>query len=490
MQSRSAMPVPRDLKTGSSWLPARRESNSPESSLRYYTLITWMDHMVRTDFSLAERMTFFHHTHFTTMQSRANYGSAVYYQIELFRHYALGNFRELATKICYDQAMLMHLDGRYNKKTNPNENFAREFLELYSIGKGGGGGHYTEGDIKQATRIFSGFYIDETFAQNIDPDTQLPIARMLQKDNGEPTLHDFEPKTFSEKFDNTTITPEGKTVPAVYREIEEFVDMVFAQPETARHICRKLYRFFVYHEITDQVERNFIQPLAKLFQEEDYELRPVLEAMFTSQHFYDIDLSDKQRQIRGAQIKSPLELVVGTLRYFRIKLPNASSLDTYYALYNELMWTCEQQGMKLYQPAEVAGYTAYHQAPAYDQTWISANTMGHRHKFIDRLLRGKLETRDLEHTVQFKVMDYVNRYVSDPGDAERTVRELLEDVIPQPVGEERFAYFLNEVLLDSLEPEAWRTEWQEYRSGKSTSITQQFEKLFSFVLNSPEYQLN
>jgi uncharacterized protein (DUF1800 family) len=88
-------------------------------------------------------MVYFLHTHFTTMESRANYGSAIYYQLALFRHYALGNFKELAIRICSDQAMLMHLDGRYNRRESPNENFAREFLELYSMAKGRNRGRAT-----------------------------------------------------------------------------------------------------------------------------------------------------------------------------------------------------------------------------------------------------------------------------------------------------------------------------------------------------------
>ena len=98
--------------------------------------------------------------------------------------------------------------------------------------------------------------------------------RMPQRSNGEPTLHDFGSKTFSEKFGGTTITPKGRTVKAVYQEIEDFVDMVFAQPETARHLCRKLYRFFVYHQITEEVEREVILPLAETFQRKNYESNP------------------------------------------------------------------------------------------------------------------------------------------------------------------------------------------------------------------------
>ena len=494
MDNQSALPEPIDPKTKKTWLPARRDHNSKEGMLRSYLVTTWLDHMSRTGGNLSERMVFFYHSHFTTMQSRANYGAALYYQNKLFRLHALGNIKKLATKLCFDTAMQRFLDGHLNKNRSPNENFAREFLELYTIGKGPAGTsgdytHYTEHDVKQATRVLSGFYIDETFSKNVDPETGLPIMRMPQKSNGEPTLHDFGPKTFSEKFGNATITPTGRTQAAVRQEIEDFVAMVFDQPETARHLCRQLYRFFVYHQITDTIEREVIQPLAKILRENNYEMKPVLRVLLSSQHFYDVHLPDKNRKVSGALIKSPLEFVLGTLRYFDVKLPGKTQLEVFYELYGRLRWTMEKQGLRLYEPVEVAGYPAYHQAPGYDQNWITASTLGYRRRFIKELLYG-LHTKDKRHAIKLDVMGYVNQHVADPGDPERTVRELLEGAFPQPVSEDRFNYFLNEVLLDNLSPESWLMEWNDYRQGKNSSIQQQFEKLFSTVLYAPEYQLN
>lgn len=492
MNNQSALPEPIDLKTKKTWLPARQGHNSQEGILRSYLVTTWLDHLSRASGSLAERMVFFYHTHFTTMQSRANYGSALYYQNKLFRHYALGNVKKLATKLCFDTAMQRFLDGHLNKNRSPNENFAREFLELYTIGKGPAGAsgtHYTEHDVKQATRVFSGFYVDETFSENTDSETGLPTMRMPQKSNGEPTLHDFGPKTFSENFGGTTIMPQGRTQAAVHQEIEDFVEMVFAQPETARHLCRKLYRFFVYHRITDTIEQEVIQPLAKTLQQNNYEVKPVLQALLSSQHFYDVHLPDEKHRVSGALIKSPLEFVLGTLRYFDVKLPGSSQHEVHYELYGRLQWTMEKQGLSLYEPVEVAGYPAYHQGPDYDQNWVTASTLAYRRRFIKELLYG-LHTKDKRHAIKLDVMGYVNKHVADPGDPERTVRELLEGVFPQPVSEERFDYFLHEVLLDNLTPESWRMEWNDHRQGKSSSIDQQFEKLFSAVLYAPEYQLN
>lgn len=451
--------------------------------------------MCRANLSLSERMVYFYHTHFTTIQSRANYGSALYYQNQLFRHYALGNVKTLATKLCYDSAMLMHLDGRYNRVGKPNENFAREFLELFSIGKGARQGardytHYTEYDVQQAARVFSGFQIDETFSKNIDPTTGLPMGQLVTNHRQEPSLHDFGSKVFSERFGGRTIRPTGTDAPAVMGEIENFVEMVFERPETARHICRKLYRFFVYHRISDTVEEQVIVPLARQLQAGDYEIQPVLETLLSSQHFYD-RASGSDRQIRGALVKSPLELVLGMLRYFEVALPDRQNLDEFYTLYGTLFYRLEQQNMRVYEPPEVAGYPAYHQAPNYNRAWITSSTLAHRYQFAYNLIDG-IRRRGYSTELNVDLFRYFTQGpMADPGNAETLVRALTGDLLALPATDERLEYFTDEVLLDKLSMDNWKTEWQAYRQtgGQAPGARAQLQKLLVAVMQTPEYQL-
>jgi uncharacterized protein (DUF1800 family) len=495
-RNRPHMPVPLDPKTGKSWLPARRGHNSPESVLRRCVIQTWLQHACDTSLSLSERMVFFYHTHFTTMQSRVNYASAVYYQLKLFRHFALGNFKELAKRMCYEQAMLMHLDGRYNRKENPNENFAREFLELYTIGKGeqrdtGDYTTYTEHDIRQATRIFSGFQIDESFRAERDPLTAIPMGIMPTYPDGTPTLHDFGTKTFSEKFGRRTISPKGRNRQAVLDEIDEFVEMVFAQEATARHICRKLYRFFVFYRITPEVERKVIAPLARSFRQHNYEILPVVRELLCSRHFYDADGSAERYRIEGAMIKSPLELLSQSVRYFDAWLPDRHDTDTFYDIGNKFFWRMQNQGMELYQPAEVAGYSAYHQGPDYQRNWISSSSLVYRQKMMRDLVYG-IFTNDKGKNVCLDVMKYVNNpaNVANPSDARQIVSSLCEDLLCRPVRQKVYDQLLHEVLLDTLSLENWRMEWKHYRqSGKDYNVRGQLEKLLISILQMPEYQL-
>ncbi|MFP4092250.1 MAG: DUF1800 family protein [Cyclobacteriaceae bacterium] len=496
MRMQPDMPPPLDLKTSRPWLPARSSQNSPESRLRFHMIQSWLHHMCSSPLCLSERMVYFYHTHFTTMHSRVNYGSGVYYQNVLFRHYALGNFKELAYKICYDQAMLMNLDGRYNRRENPNENFAREFLELYSIGKGdqkGPGDYttYTEDDIKQATRILSGFQIDESFSAEKDRETGIPMGVMPAYPNGEPTLHDFGSKTFSEKFGRRTITPEGRTRQAVLDEIREFVNMVFDQEATARHICRKLYRFFVFYRITPEVERNVIEPLARTFIKNNYEVRPVLKELLCSKHFYDAEGKADKLRVQGAIIKSPLEMLTQAVRYFDAWLPEPGDVENFYFIYSLLFSRMQQQGMELYEPPEVAGYPAYHQAPYFQRNWISSSTLMYRQQIMANLVEG-IFTSNKQQSVCLDVLKYVERSgkVADPGDARLIVERLTEDLLARPVRQNVFDYLLHEVLMDNLSFENWRMEWKLYQqSGKDYAVRKQLEKLLISIVQLPEYQL-
>lgn len=500
---------PLDTKTGEQWVsPAPRERNdgrihSLENTLIPYTRFWWMGTICTEDTGVTEKMVFFFHSHFTTIQSRIRYSLSLYHQLSLFRHHALGNVKELARKMCLDNAMLIHLDGNDNEKDSPNENFAREFLELYSIGKGKqvsatDYSNYTEQDIKEASRILSGFKTEHSFSEDIDPDTGVPLCRVLTDPKNLAIRHDPGTKHFSHRFGNRSIKPSETvqlpyypgplaTKQAALDEVKELVEMIFEQKETARHLCRKLYRFFVSYNITSEIERDIIGPLADTLYKNDYEMLPVLRQLFSSQHFFGKDNSLQQDDIRGSLIKSPLDIVSGSLRYFQVKLPNRTDLGPFYALYEEVLKLMELQGMGLYEPFEVAGYAAYHQAPDYNRNWISSNTLAYRYEFADQLLNGIMNDG---HTIKLDLMDYVRNNISNPADARALVSELVEDLLPEAISEERFSYFLNNILLDNLSTKNWEMEWKKYsEGGSSAAIKMQLDKLVRAILQSPEYQL-
>ncbi|WP_020527316.1 DUF1800 domain-containing protein [Flexithrix dorotheae] len=483
------------------------DTGEEDSNATNYFLSWWMAQMFKSGTTLHEKMTFFMHAHFTTMKSKINESTALYYQNAFFRYYALGNFKTLCHKICFDNAMLRFLDGIQNVKGSPQENFGRELLELYSIGKGpqiddGDYTTYTEEDVKAATRVLSGWDEDTTF-QTLDVDTGYAIGKLKTNDDINTSRHDSEEKTFSAKFNNQVIAPltqqGGNTsIENAQEELSNMIDMIFdpvlTNKAAAKFICTRLYRYFVYYKVTPEVETGIIDALADTFIANDYELKPVLAQLFKSKHFYDLDTTDNSSDNNiGAIIKSPLELVMGTLRFFQVTMPDpeleAASLE---AIYEQVLKSMEDQGMELYEPFEVAGYPAYHQGPIYTRNWISASWLGYRYLFSDILVAGEL---DKENGVfgKLDIIEFVENpdNVTDPRNATQMVTELVEDLLPEEISEERFNYFLDAVLLDDLSAVNWEFEWDTYKSsGDDTAVRGQLEKLIKAILQSPEYQLS
>ena len=417
-----------------------------------------------------------------------------FFHLSLLRFYTLGNFKTLAKKIALDNLMLIYLDNRYNLKDSANENFAREFLELFTIGKGeqiavGNYTNYTEYDIQQAAKVLTGFRISPYPDANaiIDADTG------LLKGKNTFSQHDLSDKTFSAAFQNTTITA-ATDADDMDREWSDFVEMVFAQAETAKAFVRKLYRFFVSRHIDAEIETDIVEPLSDVFRNNDYEIIPVLRQLLESQHFYDEDDAENTDEIIGGMIKSPLEMVLGTMSWFDIQPPDlVSNAQTHYltfyngAVINTMM---ALTNLNLFDPPDVAGYPAYYQAPDYHRTWFNTTSIIGRYKMPEMFLTGQriLVSGNLGG-VQLDIMPWIVANISAPADATVLVTEMLENLISEISLAERFNYFLN-ILLDDLSPINWQFEWQNFENtNDDTAVRISLENLFRAIAVSPEYQL-
>ncbi len=490
---------PIDPLTGKTWVHSKREeNNSGNEELHIYFKGWWLDQMRKGGTSCTEKMTYFLHTHFTTIQSVVENSNYLYFQNALFRRYALGNFKLLSKKICLDNAMLVFLDSRLNESGRPNENYAREFLELYSIGKGlqRGPDDYTnfkEQDVQEASRILSG-YKNDLDLKTFDPETGLASGFLKVNSEKLAERHDSGAKKFSAAFNFKEIIPEEvvnglATEAAALKELDDFLDMIYEQEETAKHICRKIYRFFVYYNITEQIEQDIIVPLASIFRAENYELAPVLKALFRSQHFYDFDNNIAEDDNHGAIIKSPVELMIGTLRFFKITLPEQGSAQFNDMTAPALLKYLEEQGLDLYEPYEVAGYDAYHQEPHFNRSWISSNFLARRYEFANHIISNN--SMGLQG-FYLDILEYIKdpECISDPSDAIVLVQELIDYLLPEEISEERFNYFLKDLLLDNLSTINWKKEWENYlQTGDGTAVRIQLESLILALLQSPEYQL-
>jgi len=285
----------------------------------------WMGEMVATPSPLTERMTLFWHNHFVSSQQKVKLAELMYRQNVTLRANALGHFDVLLHAMARDPAMVIYLDSVQNRKGSPNENFAREVMELFTMGEG----HYTEQDIKEAARAFTGWSLDRASGQFVF----------------RPFIHDYGIKTVL-----------GRTA---LLDGDDILDILLAQPQTAEFITRKLWREFVSPQPDDAEVRR----IAKAFRESNYDIKVALHALLVSDTFYAADN-------RATLVKSPVELVVGTLRQFDIKpgqtLPFAVA--------------AAGMGQNLFSPPNVKGW------PGQD-TWINSSTLLARKQFLDRLFR-------------------------------------------------------------------------------------------------------
>jgi uncharacterized protein (DUF1800 family) len=439
--------------------------------------------------SLKQKMTFFLHTSFTV--SKFNAGSSVHFydHMRLLEHYAFGNLKTMSKKITYDNSMLDYLDNTKNNANNPNENYAREFLELFTILKAeqvGNGDYtnYTELDVQQAAKVFSGIktQYDRT---NIDSDTNLPMGRI------DAFRHDKDDKTFSYAFDDTVITGSD-TEEGIAQELDNFVEMVFSKEATAISFVRKLYRYFVKSEWEDEVEENVIKPLAQQLQTDNYEILPVLKTLLTSKHFYDLDDADNSDEIIGSIIKSPLQICNELISFFKIDIPDpVTESEDFFRFFDFLYrFYLSAAGMTLWAPDSVAGYPAHYQSPDFDRHWFSSNTVLARYKLIESLLTGRNKIRyNNRINVELNIVEFVQNNINEPSYATDLITELADLLYPEPISDERKAYFAQN-LLEGFPDYYWTNAWLGYTgSGDDTVVKSRLNALIIQMINAAEFQI-
>ena len=476
------------------WLIPTGQTNPDQEFQLQRRVIGWWLNEALKDEGIGHKMTFFFHQYFATAINTYNHATFFDY-LTLLRWGALGNFKKLATKIVSDNTMLIYLNGHQNSKTSPNENFAREFFELFTIGKGpqialDDYTNYTEDDIVQAARVFTGWRLQQN-RTTFDPETNIPRGTAIL------SRHDTGSKTFSSHFQNTVIQG-GTTAAAMYTELDTFVNMVFAQPETAKNFVRRIYRYFVHTNITQEIEEDVIVPLAEILRNNNYEILPVLQKLLESQHFYDLDDSVNADEIIGGLIRSPLDLALQSISFFDISIPNPYTENnkhyfTFFgsAVYERMLLLAN---MNLFFPPDVAGYSAYHQAPDYTRHWFNSTSIIARYKLPQMLLSGKRTIGSSPNSnigIKLDIVPWVKNsgITPEPSDPYLLVKDLLDYLLPAEIDADRFTYFYEQIFLDGLPAADWSYEWEAYlNTNNQTEVKIQLERLINYIMFSPEYQ--
>ena len=451
------------------------------------TVLAWFYYNAVQDTTVNSKLTMFLHNQFTCSIAGQRADRAYDY-IQLLQYYATSgeSLRDMALKMTFDNLMLLYLDNTRNFNFNPNENFAREFFELFTIGKGeqvGPGDYttYTEEDVVQAARVFTGVvYKDDGL--EIDSDTGIRTGYL------EPLVHDTDDKTFSARFGNQTITGRSDEA-GMLQELTELIDMIYDQNATATFLATRLYRYFVSDNITTEIENDIIAPLSSTLVSSNYDLSAAAKQLLKSEHFYDADDSDNTDNIIGGIIKSPLQLSTEIITQFDIDLgdPDVDPAEVYgnkiiNTLAGLLFYTTDIPFM----PESVAGYPAYYQAPAYQNNWFNSNTVITRYRFLEYMAQPNRSFMPI-YTDMLWFLENSGVF-SDHTNPTLIVEELTDYVFPEGACQERKDYLKNDILLQGYPESAWLTQWTTHLGGDSTVVQYLLEELLKKTLTCPEYQ--
>jgi uncharacterized protein (DUF1800 family) len=399
--------------------------------------------------------------------------------MKLLRTSCLGNFKTLIKSISKTPAMLVYLSNQYSTASAPNENFARELLELFTMGKVPTQ-NYTEPDIIAASKVFSGWRVPSFIA---------PYASFGSAFNA--SRHNQTNKVFSSLLvgpTNTTIV--NQTGAAGANEFDIFFDMLFTQQATtiSKYICRRLYRYFVYYDIDANVEANVIVPLAALLVSNNWEMAPVVKALFKSEHFYDV-------ANKGVMIKSPIDYIVGLIRTFNLNTTTALGVDKQYFIWRYFHdYSDTSLGQDFGGPPNVAGWKAYYQEPTYYQNWINSETIQKRASMLTTFMNGFTPSSS-STLIKLDFIAFIQQFPSATiNDPNLLIDEVTKYLFSVDLPAAYKTQLKQQDLLTGQSSDIyWTQAWVNYLSNPTTAntniVVNKLKAFFTSLLQLAEYQL-
>lgn len=445
---------------------------------REYSLRNWQFGLLIKADTIREKMTLFWHNHFVAEERFDNRFN--YQYISLLRSNALGNFKDLVKKITIDPCMLRYLNGNANTTFSPNENYARELLELFTIGRGPLVGpsdysNYTEQDVREIAKVLTG-WVDIGFKDKLDTEV---CAHFY------PFNHNTEDKQLSHRFGNAIIKTKGGDEET--RGMDEYLDLIeviFKQAEVARFIIRKLYKWFVHPTINAETEASIIEPLAKYFRENNYEIEPVLKKLLESEHFYE-------ERFIGSMVKSPLDFLAGFYKQFEVESTNNKETELErYNLRDKLDRLILEMQMVYFRPPDVAGWKAYYSEPMLDKIWASAKSLQLRKVFTERM--ASQNQGRYFYQARIPVFSIIAKF-EQPDKAAAVIEEFSKLIFPRPLTTAQKSY-LEDILLAGSPAYEWTKNYNGYKEdSESVKLKYLIEKriysLLRAMLVMPEFHL-
>lgn len=408
----------------------------------------WAGLILNQNRSIQEKMVLFWHHHFSIQESEVGDVRYLWRHHDLLRTNALGSFKTLVREVTIDPAMLIHLNGYLNSRQAPDENYARELQELFTVGKGNDS-LYTEDDVIAAARVLTGWRINDD-----------PLGSYLSA-----SAHDMGSKNFSSFYNNTTISGSSDE----FQELDALVDMIFNTTEAARFICRKLYKWFVYYEIDEATEAEVIIPMADMLIANNYMIKPALEVLFKSEHFFDAIN-------QACYIKNPFDIIAGTLREFDVSFPPYTDYTNGYPLFFSIYNEAAQMQQDLLQPPDVSGWPSYYQEPMHYELWVNSNSLPKRADYTDALVNDSV----------IDVRAFAN-YSSNPADPNQLIDDVTALLLRYPLSTNSKTYVKTNYLLgNTTDDMVWTNAWN---SNNNTYINSSLREMFKFLMNLPEFHL-
>ncbi len=468
--------------------------NNRRASLKNW----WTGLQIHQNQTLTEKMLMFYQTILVTQDAVLENANSMYLTQSIYRKNVFGNYKQMIKEITLDPGMLKYLNGEKNTKAAPDENFARELQELFTLGKGPDS-NYTEDDVKVAARILTGWTVQYTQSVNGVQSVIIPKTYFLQKN------HDTGTKVFSSFYNNMQITPDSSISvdsDRALKELNQLIDMIFSKDELSKYICRRLWNFFVYYDITLEIEYEVINPLAEIFRDNvDHpdQMKFVMQALFSSDYFF-------KPIHRACMIKSPSDFSVGMIRQIEFPLPNSNKLEAQYYMWSVIRNGLVNIGYDINNPPDVAGWPAYYQQPVYHEMWFDTTSFPFRRGIYESITRSsfaldKKVTYDptnnpsFGYTVKMNFADTVKK-LDNPSDPNALIDEVVALILAPPISDTvKKALKTNFLLQGQSNDYYWTDAWNGYIADPGTSdpeskqVPMMLQNLFNYLMSAAEYHL-
>jgi hypothetical protein len=393
----------------------------------------WLAEAATPSLSIRNKLALFWHNHFVTEEVVYFCNSYMWSYYELIHRFALGNFRTFVEEMGKNPAMLVYLNGNLNIAEQPNENYARELMELFTMGENNG---YTQDDIVEVARALTGWrlqmygcYNDVTF----NPALFDAGNKVIFNQTGNWNYNDVHHLIFTEKA----------------TEVSEF-------------ICSKLYRFFVY----EQPDPVIVQGMAQTFRDSNWEIAPVIRQLLKSEHFFE-------ERFMAARVKSPVECLVGLVHRMGATMDQNYGSD----FVGYLMYGASELGQEVYNPVDVAGWQEHH-------SWLTENTLTARWGLVTNMMYSLVYFNDgaLREPLREMAIALVGQEENDPAVITQALAEyFLNQSIPPQQLETAVLYFKGEIPENYFEDGTWSLYYGE--------VPEQIANLLTYLIRLPEWQL-